>query len=262
MCSCQDFARSTLYAVFLLAALSQPASSQVAVGYTGSLPTEKNSDLNQEMQLGTPLQREGLLKALGVDLVFVNEIATAVPHTELRIDPVDGTDANLLFLPCGGPGSPQAYFYLLRPGQDQHWHAIDSVHLDCWSEPTSYEWIQVQGKPGRSILAHHVNHGHGSGMVEDHMQLFEVRGDHLVSVLDTEEYTSQAKAGTNDTTQHSSTLLSFPDGSIEETRITTNRNGSTDQPMPASIVSVERRRWHCVEHSKSYVPGKFVVIHP
>lgn len=254
--------RSILYAGILFVTMIRTSSSQVRVGYDGSLSTDKGADLSMEMQLGSPAQREDLLKALGVAPVYIDGATPAVPQTDFRVDEVAGTEARLLFLPCSGPGSPSAHLYLLQPGQDQHWHAVDHTDLDCWWQPSSYEWVQIQGKPRPSILAHHLNHDHGSGIVEDNMLLFEVLSNRLVKVLETEEFTSQAQIADDPTIQHSSTLLPFPDGSLEETRITSEAAPSADPFKPLRIARVERRRWRWVESSKSYAPGKFAVVHP
>jgi len=134
-------------------------------------------------------------------------------------------------------------------------------------KPTSYEWIQVQGKSWPSLLAHHVNYGHGSGDVEDYMHLYEIRGSRLIEVLETEEETSETEMGSGKVTRHAGSLLPFPDGSLEETRIISNRDESgsnlknpSDSFGPMHIISVERRRWHWNESSKSYASGKFGVI--
>ena len=243
----------------LLAMVSHVAWSQVEVGYRGSLTTAKDVDLNQEFQLGTPTQREGLLEILGVDKIYVHDAATAMPQTTIHVDQMEGTGASLLFLPCGGQGSPFSHLYLLRPAQDLHWRAVDRVHLDCWRESTSYELIHIQGRFGQAILVHHINRGHGSGLVQDNMALFEVQKDHLAKVLDTQEYKFQDQTDRDQTVQQSSTLLAFPDGSLEETRITTGKSSSVQVQHAASAL-VERRRWYWSQSSQAFVPKGFSIV--
>ena len=245
-----------LLALFAIAGYSGQA--QFRVGFEGSLSAQKDADLNQEFELGTPSQREGLLGELGVDKAYVHEAATATPQTEIHVDQIEEGSTSLLFLPCAGPGSPVSHFYLLRLDQERHWRAVDSVVLDCWWKPTSYEFLPIKGRAGQAILAHHVNFGHGSGLVQDNMALFEVRGDHLAKVLDTQEYKSEDQTGGDRTVQQSSTLLAFPDGSLEETRITSVKKSSVEAQHATSLV--ERRRWHWSEKSNAFVATTFRTI--
>lgn len=248
--------------LFFFALFGIPAPAQFTVSYNGALPSQKDADLRQELQLGTPGQREGLLRALGVNRAFVHDAAVTTVGTGLRVEEVVGTDASLLLLPCSGPGLPFSHLHLLRAGKDEHWHAVDHADLDCWRQPTSFELISTKDRVSPAVLVHHVNRGHGTGLVEDHVLLFEVRGDHLVSVLETEEYMSTYQVGGYKTVEHAGTLLPFPDGSIEETRVTTT---TFDQPVAddkgPSVAAgrraavIERRRWSWREASQSYVPG-------
>jgi hypothetical protein len=259
--------RSAVLALFPFVFLSALSFAQVRVGYDGPLPVTKDADLSQEMLLGTPEQLTDLLTALGVDPALIPKAVSPDHEANVRVETVAGTDARLLFLPCSGPGSPHAYFYLLQLNKDQHWHAADHIALDCWWKSASYEWIQVQGKPWPSLLAHHVNHDHGSGEVKDYMHLYEIRGNRLVKVLETEEETSETKMGSSKVITQAASLLPFPDGSLEETRIISDRDESgsnlknpSDSFVPMHIAQVERRRWRWNASAKNYTSGEFTTI--
>lgn len=245
------------------------APAQVRIGYSGRLTAEASADIDQELTLGSPDQREDLLKILGVDGAIAHNAAVAVAATDIHSEPIAGSQARLLFLPCSNSGYPSSHLYLLSAEKNQHWHATDSFAFDCWWKPTSHELIQIQGKTEQSVLVHHVNHGHGSGVVEDHLLLFDLQGDRLTKVLETEEYTSEDGMASGHIIQHSSTLLSLPDGSLEETRITTTQDPSSENGkgqgafrMRSHITLAERRLWRWSDINKDYWAEGFAIIHP
>ncbi|WP_041598292.1 hypothetical protein [Granulicella tundricola] len=253
--------------VALLSLFLTNSRAQVRFGYSGGLAGEASADIDQELKLGSPDQREGLLKLLGVDGAIAHDAAAAVPNSNIHIEPIVGSEGRLLFFPCTGPGSPSSHLYLLRTTKEHRWHVVAGERFDCWWKPTSYELIKTEGKVDQSVLIHHVNRGHGSGIVEDHMLLFEVRGNLLANVLETKEYTSEDRMAEGPIVQHSSTLLPLPDGSIEETRITTTVGSSTKggksetaPVMQSHIALAERRRWRWSAGDKHYVDGSFAPV--
>jgi hypothetical protein len=192
------------------------------VGYTGALPIPSSVDeMSNEFLLGKLEQREDLLRRLGVDSRFAHDAATVVTDTAIKVEKLEGTEANLLFLPCAGQGVPTAHLLLMRPAPQQAWRVVDDAPLDCWYQNATYELLSIPGQSSQAILAHHVNAGHGSGLVQDDMLLLGVRGEHLAPLLRVQEYMSEDIAGTDKTVEQKSTLQPFPDGSLEETRATT-----------------------------------------
>jgi hypothetical protein len=241
---------------------SRAQTANLKVGYAGPLRTAGSaSELTTEFQLGEPKQREDLLSRLGVNFQSAHEASVAVAETAIKVDALDGTGMNVLFLPCVGPGVPTAHLFLLRPDAMQGWRVADDAPLDCWFQYATYELISIPGHAQQAVLAHHVNYGHGSGYVQDDMVLFNVEAGHLSTALKTAEYEREDIVGDDKTVEQQSTLQPFPDGSLEETRATTvykwDDRASREQ---ARLTSIERRRWRWDKISLSFVAGKFASV--
>jgi hypothetical protein len=234
-------------------------TENLRVGYSGPLPIAvPASELTMEFQLGEPKQREDLLSRLGVNSQSAHGASVAVVETVIKVDELDGTGMNVLFLPCLGPGLPTAHLFLLRPVAKQGWRVADDEPLDCWFQNATYQLLSIPGHVQQAVLAHHVNNGHGSGFVQDDMVLFKVEAGHLSTALRTAEYKREDIVGDDKTVEQQSTLQPFPDGSLEETRATTvyvwDDRASREQ---ARLTSIERRRWRWDKTSLSFVAGEF-----
>jgi hypothetical protein len=241
---------------------SRAQTENLRVGYPGPLPIAvPASELTTEFRLGEPKQREDLLSRLGVNSQSAHDASVAVAETAIKVDELDGTGMNVLFLPCLGPGVPTAHLFLLRSLAKQGWRVADDAPLDCWFQYATYQLISIPGHAQQAVLAHHVNYGHGSGYVQDDMVLFNVEAGHLSTALRTAEYKREDIVGDDKTVEQQSTLQPFPDGSLEETRSTTvyewdDRAGREQ----ARMTGIERRRWRWDKTSLSFVAGKFAPI--
>ncbi len=194
----------------------------LALGVNGPVPLDAGADtMTDALRFGKLAQREDLLRRLGIQAAAVQE---AAKENGLEVETIEGTGANLLFVPCDS-SSREAHLYLLRQ-QKGGWHAVDDAELSCWRRPSSYEFVRVPGRPGMLVLAHHANATHGTGLVRDEMKLLQVRGDRWATVLTTTEYKSEDVTGEGLTVERAATLQPFPDGSLEETRATTRHEGS------------------------------------
>ena len=223
------------------------------LGVNGPVPLDAGADtMTDALHLGNPARREDLLRRLGVNPEIAHE---AAKEPGLEVETVEGTGANLLFVPCGA-ASRKAHLYLLRR-QPAGWHAVDDAGLSCWWRPLSYEFVRVPRRPGMLVLAHHDNATHGTGLVRDEMKLLEVRGDHWATVLTTVEYESEDVIGEDLTVEQTATLQPFPDGSMEETRATTRHEGSPERLH----LSVERRHWRWSAAAQSFRAGQFRLVH-
>lgn len=230
-------------------------------GYLGPLPIAVSADeLRSEFQLGEPEQREDLLKRLGVNSETAHNASVATVETAIKVDTLHGTDRNILFLPCVGPGVPTAHLFLLRVGAKQEWRVAEDVPLDCWYGDATYELLSIPGHVQQAVLVHHVNLGHGSGYVQnDMLLLFAVDTGHLSTVLRTAEYMRQDVLGDDKTVEKQSTLQPFPDGSLEETRATAFLE-TGENKMKKTLSRIERRRWRWDKTSQSFVAGKFTPV--
>lgn len=239
---------------------SRAWSQNLRVGYSGPLPIAVPAGaLTSEFQLGEPKQREDLLKRLGVNPDIAHGASVATVETAIKVDSLDGTEMNVLFVPCVGPGVPTAHLFLLRPVAKQGWHVADEVPLDCWSQDATYQLLSIPGHVQQAVLAHHVTYGHGSGYVQnDMLLLFGVDTGHLSTVLRTAEYKREQIAGSDKTVEQHSTLQPFPDGSVEETRATTLCEG--DNEAKKTLARIERRRWTWDKTSQSFVAGEFTSV--
>jgi hypothetical protein len=239
---------------------SQAWSQNLRVGYSGSLPIAvPASELTNEFQSGEPEQRENLLKRLGVNSETAHNASVATVETAIKVDSLQGTYMNILFLPCTGPGVPKAHLFLLQPAAKQGWRVADEVPLDCWYGDATYELLSIPGHVQQAVLVHHVNNGHGSGFVQnDMLLLFGMDTGHLSTVLRTAEYKRQESFGEDKTVIQQSTLQPFPDGSLEETRSTTLHEG--DDQGRNTLTGIERRRWRWDKTSLSFVAGEFTPV--
>lgn len=225
-----------------------------------------NEAMNDTLQRSGPVQRELLLRRLGLDPALAHQAATQ--HIDLgpHFDETDGSGLTLLFVPCAAGGGPEAHLFLLRPAPGHRLHVTDDASLDCWWKPASYDVVQLSGRPSMAVLAHHANAGHGSGFVEDDMLLLEARAGRWATLLRTPEYRSEDKAGTGKTVEQASTLQPLPDGSVEETRATTLHEPgphnaiSAKAPEQVRLTTVERRRWVWNQATQSYHPGTFAAV--
>jgi hypothetical protein len=141
--------------------------------------------------------------------------------------------------------------------------------LDCWWKNATYELIVVPERSSNTMLVHHVNHGHGAGMVGDDMLLLGIRQNHFVTLLRTSEHRLVDISGTGKTVEQTSTLQPFPDGSLEETRATTLHEmvsksvaGEEKSIEKVRLTTIERRRWRWNKVSQSFAASAFVTVKP
>lgn len=246
---------------------SRAWSQNQTVGYSGPLPIAVSADeLTSEFQLSKREQREDLLRRLGVNSRSAHDASVMVTETAIKVERLEGTGMNVLFLPCIGSGGPTAHLFLLRPIAKQGWRVADDEPLDCWFQNATYQLFSIPGHEKQAVLAHHVNYGHGSGFVQDDMLLFGVDAGHLSTILRTAEYRREEIVGDDKTVEQQSTLLPFPDGSLEETRATTSYkwvNEAKDNRTSterARLTSIERRRWRWDKKSLTFVAGEFAPV--
>jgi hypothetical protein len=184
----------------------------------------------------------------------------AVTETAIKVDELDGTGMNVLFLPCDRMVQT-AHLFLLRPAAKQEWRVADDAPLECWGQYATYQLLWIHGHMQQAVLAHQVNYGHGSGIVQYDMVLFCVEAGHLSTVLRTAEYKREEIVGDNKTVEQQSTLQPFPDGSMEETRATTLYEwDDLASVYRTHLASIERRRWRWDKTSLSFVAGEFTPV--
>lgn len=223
--------KNCLYLVALLITLSGgPAFPQVD-------PHPENV-----LAVGKPADRQQVLIDLGVPKDIAEEYADLSPSMESEIGwfPVRGNKHQtvVLFLPCQG-GSDAAYLYLLsqRTGK---WSSVDSTVADChYKGAVTIELAPVFSRSGDALLLHHSCEGHGTGYVEHHLFIFDLRSGRFVQRFEKLEDLFVAGWGAPGFEQHSIfVVVPSADGpsKIEETQDKRMIDARTNQ-----VSSIDRR---------------------
>jgi len=99
-------------------------------------------------------------------------------------------------------------------------------------------------------VIHHVNYNHGSGVVEDQTQVFSILNRKLGQTMVTQAYLLEETLGspTEIQSEHRSTFLRFPDGSLEETRTIAVND---------KLEKVKRRYWRWSNQKLRFTPRCF-----
>lgn len=242
----------------LVFSVAGPSAAQfVRVGTNGPIPLGTLDEMESAVDLAAPAQKSDLLARLGVDPTIAEIAANRLlPGEKIVLRPLRGKKEGgyaVLFLPSGT--GTECSLYLLS-GSDANppkssWRAIDHRPLNCWDGTASLELMPLRLSDSDDIVLHHVNKGHGSGLVADQTQVFTVLKDKLLLTLATGDFLLQATAGTNDSLEQRSTFLRFPDLSLEETR-TSAMNGALNQ--------VQRRYWRWSEPDHKLIQTPFVAV--
>ncbi len=234
-----------------------PSSAQsLRVGVTGQIQIAELNQMEQELSVADPDQKIDLLVRLGVDPVLATRAVVArMPGEEIALRPLRraaGESLGVVFLPDGTRG--YAALYLLEQthdaGQSVGWKAIDHLQPGCWRVSCSFELAPVENMDADDILLHHVNQGHGSGMVTDNTELFSPVHGRLRRVLSTHDYDLEDEIGGPERIR-SSTFLPMPDGALEESRSTS---------LDDRLSLVERRYWTWSTAKQQFTPSRFQAV--
>jgi hypothetical protein len=242
---------------FALSSTRQATAQYPALGVQGQIPLGKLDEMEQLLEQANAQQKADLLARMGVDPASANCVINALlPGEKIEIKSIrvpGEADYGVIFL-HGGMGVC-GYLYLLQ-GSDQEpkkmaWHVIDHQELNCWNGPYSYEIMPLRRSDGDDIVLHHVNEGHGSGILVNQTQVFSIMGGKLRQTLATQDFRSEVTWGTENTLEQSSTFLRFPNNSLEETRTSAYND---------KLKKVERRYWRWSEQKRKFVPGPFRLV--
>lgn len=235
-----------------------------SVGYPGSMPMPSSVDeLQDEMSLGKPAQREDLLKRLGVDPKLAQAASTYVSESSIRVERLARKDLALIFLPQPDAGGRDAHLLLLQRISPKTWKVVADEAAGSWWKKVGYELISIPGQRNESVLVHHVDNGHGSGFVAESMEVLGIRNGRFVKLIETQEFKQEDVMGEDKTVIQQSSLLPFPDGSIEETQATSIRTRADPKENEigrARLTKIERRRWRWQQSSQKFEAGPFSVV--
>ncbi len=234
-----------------------PSAAQYArVGVTGQIQMAGLSQMEQALAVADPDQKIDLLVRLGVDQDLAERaVAAILPGEAIALRPLRraaGASLAVVFLPDGSRG--YADLFLLEQthdtGQPPGWKAVDHEQPSCWRVSCSFELVPVENQDADDILLHHVNRGHGSGMVTDNTELFSPAQGRLRRVLSTEDYDRQDEIGGPERVR-SSTFLPMPNGALEESRSTS---------LDDRLTLVERRYWTWSKAKHQFIPLSFQAV--
>lgn len=249
-CICLAF-----FAILPANAQIQAGIPQFRVGVQGQIPLGKLDEMEDLLHLAGARQKADLLVRLGIEKEIANVITEELrPEEKIVLHPVrtpQQTHYAVAFL----PGFRGCFLYLMQ-GSDEDtqkhpWHVSDRKNLDCWHGDSTLEFVPLRRSDTDDIVAHHVNLGHGSGMVEDQTQVYSILHGKLVQTMATQDYLSEVTLDTGDTTEHQSTFLHFPDLSLEESRTTT---------LNEVFKTMERRYWRWSEQQQKFVASPFKLV--
>jgi hypothetical protein len=233
------------------------AAGQVRIGVDGNIPLGKLDEMENMLYVADAGQKAGLLARLGVDQAIAKDVADhLMAGDKIELKPIrtkGKAHDGVAFLPSGTGVS--CYLFLLQ-GSDEEpvkmaWHVVDHQELNCWDGSYSYEIMPLRRSDEDDLVLHHVNEGHGSGILVNQTQVYSILGGKLVQTLVTQDYRSEVIWGTENSLEQSSTFLRFPNNPLEETRASTYND---------KLKKVERRYWRWSEQKRKFVPGTFRLI--
>lgn len=240
----------------------------ISVGYKGSIPDPKDiSDLQNAFSIGNPQQQTELLERLGIKKEIANGATQERKQTGVQIlalDDLDRTDLCLMLLQPSETAIPEPTLYLLVRSSNGKWKIADERMLAGWFATPTVELLYLPKEGTTGILAHHLIAGHGSGYNKEKLELLAVRSNRFVELMEVPEFMHSTIWGTSIELEQKTTLLPFPDGSLEETRATFKHNGTTGKgrkEMEVKLTKVERRRWRWNPNTKKYEPSAFLPVH-
>jgi hypothetical protein len=223
----------------------------------GQISLGKLDEMQSALSVADAKQKADLLIRLGVEKEIANVTTDELlPEEKILLHSVR-TPLQASYAVAFLPGFRGCFLYLMQGSdadvQKHPWHVIDRQNLDCWHGDSTLEFLSLRQKETDDIVAHHVNLGHGSGMVEDQTQIYSILNSKLVQTMATQDYLSEVTWGTDITTERQSTFLLFPDRSLEESRTTSIKD---------VFKKVERRYWHWSEARQKFVSSPFRTVIP
>ena len=236
------------------------------LGTEGEIAISGLDEMGAQLRLATPEQAQSLLIRLGVEPEIArggaaqHDQLTAISLVSLPSLPPSATtppatEYALLFLPQAVQGNAAMYL-LSRSTQAGHtgvWHRADGGLVNQFSNPVSFELLTLRGRTAPLLALHHVNLSHGSNQCQDQTEVFTFSTGKLTQVLHTPDYVSSESLPSDERglEEQRSTFLPLPDGTLEETRLTT---------ADAQPVQLARRRWHWSATLAQFTPGAFQVL--
>jgi hypothetical protein len=242
---------------FLLSSILHAQIPHIRLGVEGQISLGKLDEMQSALSVADAKQKADLLIRLGVEKEIANVTTDELlPEEKILLHSVR-TPLQASYAVAFLPGFRGCFLYLMQGSdadvQKHPWHVIDRQNLDCWHGDSTLEFLSLRQKETDDIVAHHVNLGHGSGMVEDQTQIYSILNSKLVQTMATQDYLSEVTWGTDITTERQSTFLLFPDRSLEESRTTSIKD---------VFKKVERRYWHWSEARQKFVSSPFRTVIP
>ena len=152
------------------------------------LPVAGQSQMKEWLNSGTEKDRVQKLVSLGVE----RETAELAGGEEVEWRPIRSEshrEVAILFLPCGALYA--AFLHLLEK-TDQGWRVTDSVGFDChYDESVSFETAPLRSPNFDDVLVHHECEEHGTGFVQQNLNVFAIVSSRFKLILTTEEIIEQ-----------------------------------------------------------------------
>ena len=230
-----------------------PSKAQsIRVGAPDVIPVGELSEMENMLGQAGAAQKVDLLTRLGID-PEIGKIVTEelLPGQKIALQPLRSRGSaryGAAFL----PSFRACYLYLLEAGGDAHgrpgWHVSGEENVSCWDGAASLEIMPLHMPGQDDLILHHVNLGHGTGLLVDATQVFSFGEEGFQKILETEDRRFEETIDTGDTLEQASTFMKFPDGSYEETRSSTENN---------VLKRVERRSWRWSGNEHRFVATAF-----
>ncbi|HWG21418.1 MAG TPA: hypothetical protein VG225_12880 [Terracidiphilus sp.] len=198
---------------------------------------------------------------LGVDKRTAEQFAESSDNTRIVVPEWQYARAEgvgsfaLLFLPCDW--TELAHLYAMN-WSGKRWHATDNIEMDChYDDSVSFEVGSIRSPRSDEVIVHHSCEGHGTGYLEQEIQVLAIRNGKFATELKADEVLHShptAVKKPRDLDQ-SSTFTVIPISSsttraIEETRSST-LNGH---------LTVERRIFRWDPAKGRYRPSPFSYV--
>jgi hypothetical protein len=136
------------------------------------------------LNTGTQQEREAKFVSLGMK----RESADLAASDEVVWQPVRSDSERelaLLFHPCGALSTASLHLLTRANGR---WHVVQSVGFDChYDDSVSFQLSSLRSPKIDDVVVHHECEGHGTGFVQQNLNVFAIKSGRLQLVLSVEE---------------------------------------------------------------------------
>lgn len=244
--------KSLLVFSALLFALTPASAQYLAVGVGSPIEIGDLSAMEQSVNMANKDLKLDRLKRLGVDAKQAQYAVDQLANGSIEIRPMASTLPDRYgYLWVAGLATCGTLALLKAPAaHPTAWQVAQSICIDDWDGPARPELLTLHAAGNQELLLHGVNKGHGSNLLENVLIVYSLLDGKLVKTLETldEDHVDVLGTEVEDTTEHHSSFLPMPDGSLEESRQTSHND---------KYVKLERRYWHWSAADRHYHASPF-----